>query len=46
MGAIRTTSSGYLYFDFRHRGVRCREYTTLKDSPANRKKMEQVLARV
>jgi integrase len=46
MGAIRTTPSGYLYFDFRHRGVRCREYTTLKDSPANRKKMEQVLARV
>ena len=46
MGAIRTTPSGYLYFDFRYRGVRCREYTTLQDSPANRKKMEQVLARV
>lgn len=35
-----------LYFDFRYRGERCREYTKLEDSPANRKKMEGVLKRI
>jgi integrase len=35
-----------LYFDFRFRGERCREYTMLEDSPTNRKKMEGVLKRI
>lgn len=32
-----------LFFDFRYQGVRCREYTKLKDTPANRKRMRKVL---
>lgn len=46
MGAIRRTLNGYLYFDFRARGLRCREYTQLTDTPANRKKMAGVLAKI
>ncbi len=46
MGAVRRTPSGYLYFDFRTNGVRCREYTKLRDTPSNRRKMDQVLARI
>ncbi|WP_421794240.1 Arm DNA-binding domain-containing protein [Hydrocarboniphaga effusa] len=38
--------SGKLYFDFHVRGQRCREYSTLDDSPANRRKMEKVLAKI
>ena len=38
--------NGMLFFDFRYRGMRCREYTALPDSPANRKKMEKVLERI
>lgn len=38
--------SGSLYFDFHYRGIRCREYTTLEESPANRKKVEAVLKRI
>ena len=37
---------GYLFFDFRYQGVRCREYTRLKDTPANRKKAERILAKI
>ncbi|MEN8719223.1 MAG: DUF3596 domain-containing protein [Oceanococcaceae bacterium] len=37
---------GLLYFDFRVSGERCREYTKLKDTPANRKKMQKVLDRI
>lgn len=35
-----------LYFDFRYKGVRCREYTKLDDTPANRKKAEKVLRKM
>lgn len=38
--------TGKLYFDFHLHGVRCREYTTLDDSPVNRRKMEKVLAKI
>jgi integrase len=35
-----------LFFDFRYQGMRCREYTVLPDTAANRKKMEKVLSRI
>jgi integrase len=38
--------NGMLFFDFRYQGQRCREYTLLQDSDANRKKMEKVLKRI
>lgn len=38
--------TGALYFDFRYRGVRCREQTTLADTPANRKVMQLTLERI
>lgn len=38
--------NGLLFFDFRYRGVRCREYTKLDDTPANRKRMQKVLDRI
>ncbi|WP_374278539.1 Arm DNA-binding domain-containing protein [Azonexus sp.] len=47
MASIRKHSqTGALFFDFRYLGRRCREYTTLPDTPGNRKKMEKVLARL
>jgi len=46
MARIRSRDSGYLYFDFRYQGKRCREYTKLKDSPANHRKMKQALDRI
>lgn len=38
--------TGKLFFDFHYRSVRCREYTTLDDSKANRKRMKQVAAKI
>lgn len=38
--------SGFLFFDFRYHGRRCREYTKLTDTPVNRRKMESVLKRI
>jgi len=38
--------TGLLFFDFRYRGVRCREYTALPDTSANWRRMEQVLGRI
>lgn len=47
MGSIRKlTHNNNLFFDFRYQGIRCREYTLLPDSVANRKNMEKVLARI
>ena len=47
MGSIRTLAgSGALFFDFRHAGKRCREYTALLDTPANRRRVEKVLATI
>lgn len=37
---------GCLFFDFRYLGVRCREYTKLADTPANRKRMQKVLDKI
>jgi integrase len=47
MGSIRALSGrGTLFMDFRYRGKRCREYTALEDTPANRKNLQKVLTRV
>ncbi|WP_439101248.1 Arm DNA-binding domain-containing protein [Congregibacter sp.] len=45
MGSINERG-GKLFFDFRYRGVRCREYTQLEDKPAHRKRMKTVLQRI
>ncbi len=37
---------GKLFFDFRYQGVRCREYTKLPDTPANRNRMQKVLDKI
>lgn len=38
--------TGKLYFDFRFRNVRCREQSNLKDTPANRKRMQVALDKI
>jgi integrase len=38
--------NGALFFDFRYNDERCREYTLLPDTPANRKKLEKVLDKI
>jgi integrase len=35
-----------LFFDFRYKGQRCREYTKLTGSPANQKRTKQILDRI
>lgn len=37
---VRANAAGTLYFDFYHKNVRCREYTTLENTPANRRRCE------
>jgi len=47
MGKIRVRSgNAKLFFDFRYMGKRHREQTTLNDSMANRKKLQQVSTRI
>lgn len=46
MGSINVRGNGTLFFDFRYAGVRCREYTALPDTPANRNKLQKVLVRI
>ncbi len=47
MASIRArTDSGLLFFDFRYKGVRCREQTTLVDNKTNRSKMENILVKI
>lgn len=47
MSKIRARpENGLLYFDFNYKGKRCREQTTLKDTPANRLQMEKVLKKI
>ncbi|MFO7582161.1 Arm DNA-binding domain-containing protein [Guyparkeria sp.] len=47
MGKVRVREeTNRLYFDFRYKGVRCREYTALQDTPANRKRMESLMKRI
>ena len=45
MGSV-SARSGLLYFDFRYAGQRCREYTKLEDTAANRRKMETTLKKI
>ena len=37
MANVRVSSRGKLFFDFRYRKIRCREYTLLNDTAANRR---------
>ena len=47
MGSVRKRNdNGFLFFDFRYKGKRCREQTLLKDTKANKKKMQTVLKRI
>lgn len=47
MASIRSRKeSGKLYFDFRYGGERFREQTELRDTQANRKRMEAVASRI
>src|ERR1700674_6092792 len=47
MSSVRLLKrKGKLFFDFRVRGVRCRGYTALADSEANRKRLKKVLDRI
>ncbi|MFL1484538.1 Arm DNA-binding domain-containing protein [Marinobacter sp. LN3S78] len=43
---VARPESGKLFFDFRYRNKRCREQTTLDDSPANRRKLESILKKI
>lgn len=47
MGKVRARAdNGKLFFDFTYLDQRCREQTTLPDTPANRKKLEKILERI
>ena len=47
MGKIRSRSDNQkLFFDFTFLDKRCREQTTLPDTPANRKRLEKILERI
>ena len=47
MGHIRTRKeTGKLFFDFKYQNLRCREQTSLPDTPANVKKLEKMLERI
>lgn len=47
MGSVRARKdNGLLFFDFRYQGQRCREQTLLADTPANRKRLDKVLAKI
>lgn len=47
MASIRTNpQTKLLFLDFRYLDTRCREYTSLPDTPANRKKLEKILERI
>ncbi|QYK03545.1 site-specific integrase [Shewanella zhangzhouensis] len=43
MGTVNSRD-GKLYLDFRYKGVRCREQTSLIDNPANRQKLNRLMA--
>jgi integrase len=47
MSKIRARKeTGMLYFDFNYQDQRCREQTSLPDTPANRRNMEKVLQKI
>ena len=45
MASIREIN-GKLFFDFRYKGQRCREYTAAKDNKINRANMEKILKKI
>ena len=45
MASLRTLK-GHLVFDFRYQGKRHREFTSLADTPVNRRKMEKMLEKL
>ena len=45
MGSINARN-GNLFVDFRFKGVRCREYTQIDDTPVNRSKFNKLLKRI
>jgi integrase len=47
MGSVRSLSATKtLFLDFGFRAQRCREYTSLEDTPANRKRLRNFLERI
>ena len=42
----RRKDNGKLFLDFRYNGVRCREQTALNDTPANRKRLKNILNKI
>ena len=47
MGVVRARKeTGLLFLDFRWNGKRCREQTELKDTAANRRKLERMLLQI
>jgi len=47
MVKVRTRpETGNLYLDFGYRGTRCREYTALMDTPANRRQVQALARRI
>jgi len=46
VGSIRVNPSSGLFFDFRYKGTRCREYTLLSDNTTNRKNMSKLLKQI
>jgi integrase len=46
MGSVRVHARGTLFLDFRYQGRRCREYTALPDSAANRQRLEKALRKI
>ena len=46
MGSVGTRKNGALFFDFRYQGIRCREYTKLKDTVVNKKRMQKMLDKI
>ncbi|MBA4260432.1 MAG: hypothetical protein C0446_14810, partial [Chitinophaga sp.] len=45
MASVREYS-GKLFCDFRYQGKRCREYTALEDTKANRQKLTKLLEKI
>lgn len=46
MASVRLSKKGKLFFDFYYRNVRCREYTLLNDTVANRRLMAATMKRI
>ena len=46
MASIGKRPNGLLHFYFKYRGERCREYTKLKDTAENRRRMQVILDKI